>query len=178
MTLDRAPLIEPPHPASLDEETLMRDVRIGRSRSGGPGGQHRNQTETRIELTHEPTGVTGAAGERRSARENRPVALRRLRLNLALDVRTPVPLGEIGSDLWRSRRAAGKLKVNENHWDYPALLAEALDVVVAMGLDVRKPALRLEVTQSQLIKLIAKHPAALAALNDARAARAMGTLRA
>lgn len=175
--LDQAPLLPPPHPASLDEDTLMRDVEVRRSRSGGPGGQHRNRVETRVELLHKPTEVEAHAGERRSVRENRPVAIRRLRLALALAIRAPVPLGEIGSPLWRSRRRKNQISVNESHWDYPALLAEALDVVVATGLDTRKAALRLEVSGSQLLKLIAKHPPALVALNEARTERGKRALR-
>ncbi|MFM9957715.1 MAG: peptide chain release factor family protein [Phycisphaerales bacterium] len=76
---------------------------MGKSRSRGPGGQHRNKVETGVELLHEPTGVEAQATERRSVTENRREALWRLRLALAVRVRTPVGAGEIGSGLWRSR---------------------------------------------------------------------------
>ena len=49
---------------------------------GGPGGQHRNKTESAVRLVHRPTGVTVTATERRSQLQNRAAALGRLRERL------------------------------------------------------------------------------------------------
>jgi hypothetical protein len=46
---------------------------------------------TLITLIHRPTGHQSHAGERRSQKENKSVALRRLRLTLAVHVRTAAP---------------------------------------------------------------------------------------
>jgi protein subunit release factor B len=51
--------------------------------ASGPGGQHRNKTESGVRLTHRPTGVTVSATERRSQAQNRGAALERLRERLA-----------------------------------------------------------------------------------------------
>ncbi|GEJ59003.1 peptide chain release factor family protein [Anaeromyxobacter diazotrophicus] len=51
--------------------------------AGGPGGQHRNKTESGVRLTHRGTGVTVTATERRSQAQNRGAALERLRERLA-----------------------------------------------------------------------------------------------
>jgi protein subunit release factor A len=51
--------------------------------ASGPGGQHRNKTESGVRLTHVPTGVTVTATERRSQSQNRGEALARLRERLA-----------------------------------------------------------------------------------------------
>jgi ribosome-associated protein len=50
--------------------------------AGGPGGQHRNKTESGVRLTHPPTGITVTATERRSQLQNRGAALERLRARL------------------------------------------------------------------------------------------------
>ncbi|GIW73523.1 MAG: hypothetical protein KatS3mg103_0045 [Phycisphaerales bacterium] len=84
--------------------------------------------------------------------------MRRLRLALATSVRLGVPAGEIRSELWRSRTAQGRIAVNPAHRDFPALLAEALDVLFAARLDVRRAATRLGVSPTQLVRLVAKHP--------------------
>lgn len=174
-----APITVPrPHPASLDAEALLRSCEIGKGRSGGPGGQHRNKVETLVTIHHLPTGLEAHAGERRSAEENRRRALFRLRLRLAVEARAPVPLGEVRSDLWMSRcDRRGRLACNPEHDDYPAMLAEALDVIWACALDVKKASLRLCCTPSQLVGLIADHHAARAHLNQARADAGLGALR-
>jgi hypothetical protein len=167
-----------PHPASLDEAELLADCDLSKGRSSGPGGQHRNKVESLVRLHHTPSGVDAHAGERRSASENRSVAIFRLRLALAVLVRTHVPIGDIRSDLWKSRcTREGKLPVNPEHKDYPAMLAEALDVVWSTGLDPKKAALRLTCSMSQLVKLIKDHPPALVALNEARAEAGEHALR-
>lgn len=170
----------PPHPAALDDAALLAGCRVDRGRSGGPGGQNRNKVETHITLTHKPTGVSGQAGERRSQEENRRVALRRLRLVLACEVRMPVPEGDIRTPLWRIRSKDRKIACNPRHKDYPALLAEAMDVLAACNWDPGKGAAstRLMVSSSQLIKLIAEHKPALALVNAAREERGQHALRA
>lgn len=188
------------HPACQDDEALLAQCGLNKSRSRGPGGQHRNKVETGVELEHTPTGVAAQATEHRSVSDNKRVALRRLRLALAVGVRTPVPEGEIGSALWRSRvqravrepapagdpvlkalgvklradddrekgRGPGRIVVNPDHHDYPALLAEALDVIGAAGWDVKSAAARLGVSASQLVKLVKDHPPAFVRLNQER----------
>ena len=52
--------------------------------AGGPGGQHRNKTESGVRLLHRPTGVLVTATERRSQSQNRGEALERLRERLAI----------------------------------------------------------------------------------------------
>lgn len=170
-------LIAAPHPAGLDDDTIMREIILTRGRTSGPGGQHRNRVETQVTLAHNPTGLVAVAGERRSPADNQRVALRRLRLILAASCRAPVPLGEIGSDLWRSRNRGGRIAVNPSHRDYPTLLAEALDVLHAAGLDHKRAGLRLDVSPSQLMKLIAKDLPTLDALNRAREARGLHSIR-
>ncbi len=182
-----------PHPACLEDDDLLEQCQVRRGRSGGPGGQHRNKVETEITLIHQPTGIVAQAGERRSQIENKRMAVRRLRLLLATEHRSghsrtpPVAaaarrtldeiLGPSGSTLWRSRRSGRSIVCSPEHWDYPALLAEALDVIAGADWSAAAAAERLEVSTSQLIKLVKDHPPALEAWNKARKAAGQGVLR-
>ena len=165
------------HPACLDEATLLAQCTLGRGRSSGPGGQHRNKVQTLVLLTHTPTGIEAHAGERRSGRENHRVALRRLRLVLATEHREGVPAGEARTALWMSRTRGGRIALSTEHWDFPAMLAEAMDAVFACGLDHKLAALRLCVSPTQLVRMIGEHPPALARLNAERLRRGVHALK-
>lgn len=54
------------------------DVEFQRSRGSGPGGQHRNVTESCIVAIHRPTGITVKA-DMRSQHRSREIALRILK---------------------------------------------------------------------------------------------------
>lgn len=171
------PIAQWNHPACLDPEELLKQCDVLTGRAGGPGGQHRNKVETLVHLTHRATGIESHAGERRSQMENKRVALWRLRLALAVQVRSCVPIGEIGSALWRSRCRDGKIACNPEHPDFPSILAEAMDVLGAANWDPPTAALRLECSASQLVKLLRDHPASLAKMNREREDRGKRPLR-
>ena len=94
------------HPAAGSPEHLLAQCDVRRLRRSGPGGQHRNKVETAVSLRHLPTGVRAEASERRSQAQNQAVALFRLRVNLALEVRRPCGPDCVPSALWQSRWAA------------------------------------------------------------------------
>jgi len=165
------------HPASIAPDRLWADCRMRRQRRSGPGGQHRNKVETAVILRHEPTGVTAEASERRSQAENRRVAVFRLRVNLAIEVRCPVAPEDRPSPLWRSRCGGGKIAVAASHEDFPAVLAEALDVIAACEADVKAAAQVLTCTPSQLVKLLKKEPRAVTLVNRWRHDRQLHPLQ-
>lgn len=165
------------HPAGLDPDDLLKQCTTRRYKASGPGGQHRNKVETAIELTHTPTGITAAATERRSQKDNQRVALKRLRLKLAIEHRCETDAEQPPSNLWQSRVKDRRIVLSAEHTDFPTLLAESLDTLVALGHDMPKAAIALGTTSSQLIKLFQKEPAAIVNVNDDRAARGMHGLK-
>lgn len=162
------------HPACLPPEKLLVDCDERRLRRSGPGGQHRNKVETAVVLSHRPTGVAAEANERRSQQQNREVAVRRLRVRLAIEHREeakPQP-----SDLWRGRTRGGRLAINPEHTDFPSLLAEALDRIAAADWDESAAAETLGVSRTQLVKLLRIEPKALACLNKHRTEKGLKPL--
>lgn len=164
-----------PHPAAMPIEQLLRDCSAERTRRGGPGGQHRNKVETAVVLRHEPTGVRAEASERRSQAANHAQAVQRLRVRLAIEVRTKP--AETPSPCWASRVASRRLAINPDHEDFPALLAEALDVLAAGGWNVASAAEFLHISATQLVKLLKIEPQALAELNRKRLEHGQPALR-
>lgn len=171
-------LIKGPHPSTLEEEDLAAQCEASFGRTGGPGGQHRNRRDTAVRLVHGPTGVEVSAAERRSQADNRRVAIRRMRLALARRVRRRIDTNRYRpSDLWASRRQGTKLSINPKHVDYPALLAEAMDVIEARAWDIAGAAGTLGVTMSQLSRLVRHDRHAFARVNQGRVARGWHRLR-
>lgn len=164
------------HPAQLESQKLLADCEIRRQRRSGPGGQHRNKVETAIFVEHKPTGIRAEATEKRSQPKNQEHAVFRLRLNLAIEHRSESP-GKAPSELWSSRVRGGKISVNVEHSDFPALLAEALDVLSQHDWDIKKGAEQLDCSTSQLVKFLKKEARGLAELNRQRELLGLGKLR-
>ncbi len=170
--------VKPPHPAMLLDAKLLKQCTMIFGRDSGPGGQHRNKVETAVRIEHTPTGLAASGTEHRKQIQNRGEATRRLRLALAREVRTKVTSDTFRrSELWEKRRQGGKMSVNPGHRDYPALLAEALDVIVARNYDVAGSAGTLAITMSQLAKLIRHDKRAFGMVNEGRTERGMPPLK-
>ena len=69
----------------------VNDLRIDYFRGSGPGGQHRNTSETGVRITHLPSGVVVTATESRSRHQNLQRAMARMEEKLAARLRRKRP---------------------------------------------------------------------------------------
>ena len=96
---------------TLPEELkkLLQDCDVETFRGPGPGGQHRNKTESAVRMTHRPTGIVRIARDDRSQLRNRQIALERIWRALEARKRKPRPRLPTGpTKASREQRLASK----------------------------------------------------------------------
>lgn len=167
------------HPADLTPAKLLAECVVRRQRRSGPGGQHRNKVETAVVIVHQPTGIRSEATEQRSQATNRQVAIHRLRVKLAIQVRSKMDIscGCSASPLWRSRLRSQKISIARTHEDFPSLLAESLNCLSMLDFDVKECAQQLGTSSSQLVRFFKLEPEALIYVNERRTKRELKPLR-
>lgn len=163
------------------DDQLIAQCEVDRYRASGPGGQHRNKTESAVRLRHKLTGISAIGEDSRSQSENKLHAVRRLRAALALDVREPVFLdGYTPSPRLAAFVAAGtaplgaKTRLTGEYW---AAIGELLDLLVANNLEIGTSAQRLGITTGAMSKLLLHDEQVARAVNDLRRAKNMRPLR-
>ena len=159
------------------DDALVAQCEVDRYRASGPGGQHRNKTESAVRLRHKLSGVTAIGEDSRSQAENKVHAVRRLRAAIALEVREPV-LGispRLAAFVASGTAPLGaKTRQTGEYW---TAIAELLDVLVAGGLEIGATAQRLGMTTGALSKLLLHDELVARTVNDLRRARGMRPLR-
>lgn len=163
------------------DDALIAQSEVDRYRASGPGGQHRNKTESAVRLRHKLSGVTAIGEDSRSQAENKIHAVRRLRSAIALDVREPVALESYAPSRRLAAMIAGgtaplgaKTRLTPDYW---VAIAELLDLLVAGSLEIATTAQRLGITTGALSKLLLHDDQVARVVNDLRRGRQMRPLR-
>ncbi|MDR1760774.1 MAG: peptide chain release factor-like protein [Fibrobacter sp.] len=145
---------------SLDE--LIRHCKIKHFQGGGPGGQHRNKTNTGIVLIMPEYGLETKSCESRSAHENKTHALHRMRLAIALNVREPLkPLGE-----YRFPGSEGRIR--SSNFGFPQFIAEVLDIAAENNGNPKPAAEIFGLTASALNRILGQEKIVLEKLKTLR----------
>ena len=163
------------------DDALIAQCEVDRYRASGPGGQHRNKTESAVRLRHKPSGISAIGEDSRSQAENKHHAVRRLRSAIALGVREPVSLDGYAPSPRLAAVVAGgtaplgaRTRLTGEYW---AAIGERLDLLVAGELEIGATAQRLGITTGALSKLLLHDDQVARAVNDLRRARQMRPLR-
>jgi len=75
---------------AVNDDALLADCDVDTYKASGPGGQHRNKVSSAVRLRHRPTGIITHGDDSRSQHTNKRLALKRLRMQLALQIRRSV----------------------------------------------------------------------------------------
>lgn len=163
----------------LSDEVLLGQCEVDRFRASGPGGQKRNKTDSAVRLRHRPTTLVGEANESRSQHENRARALRRLRLEIAFQLRAPAAGGlEAQHPELREALSTGRWAMSPRNARYPAAIAALFDVIEASGWRLAEAAPLLGLSTSALSRALSAEDIVFRAANERRTALDLPTLHA
>lgn len=160
MSLDRDTLL------TADDLALLAACRCDTYRASGPGGQHRNTTDSAIRLSLLDSDIVVTATERRSQKQNRSKALARMRHAIALQLRQEPVLP------W-----PGHWPVSVNNAKYPSFIALILDQLSASDFQLADSASAFGVSTNQLLRVLANDPQAWTLVNRERESRGYRPLR-
>ncbi|CAM6090340.1 unnamed protein product [Calypogeia fissa] len=174
-----------PNYLAMTDKQLFAQCRMDTYRASGPGGQHRNKTDSAVRLTHIPTGLVSQAADDRSQHINRSLALTRLRQIVALEVRHTVELEGYNTPLELVRilpsgtggKRGNSQKIGPNHPDFILGMKALMDLLYATGGSVSDAGKILGITTGALSKLITSNNLLWQGVNKLRSSKGLKPLR-
>lgn len=163
----------------LSDVALLAQCEVDTYRASGPGGQKRNKTDSAVRLRHRPTALSTIGTESRSQHENKARALRRLRMAIALSLRSGLDLNTYTpSKLLRGCvSGAHRLSVGQKDYRYYHAVSEILDVLAAVNMRVSEAAESFGISTANLVSFLGKDIGLWNRVNQMRAASGLKMLR-
>ncbi len=149
---------------SASDDELLAACTMDFFKSTGKGGQKRNKTSSAVRLIHRPTGVAVTDCSERSQHRNRQAALQKLRLAIALQCRA-TPAAMPANPECGVTNAAFFLN-----------MAQLIDMFYACNGNHFQVAETLGLSASKTVKILAKEPQILNAVNTIRQSHQLGPL--
>jgi hypothetical protein len=161
-----------------DDRALLNRCDLHLYKASGPGGQHRNKVSSAVRLRHRPTGITAHADDSRSQHENKRLAMRRLRMKIACQLRRPLdPVDPVvppvvSQCLFTPRREGGhrqrRLEIGRRDSRFWPVAAFLLDLLNACEGRLADAAERLEITTGNLAAIFKSESHLLNAAQEIR----------
>ncbi len=146
------------------DEQIMLCCRFEPFKGSGRGGQKRNKTSSAVRLTHLPTAIAVTDCSGRSQHHNRHAAIKKLRLQLALELRCEPKIPE-------------RLDTSLNSFDYPLFLARIIDIFHTLNYELKPTADFIGISSAKLVKTIARDPQLWQYINQCRQANELPPLK-
>ncbi len=140
-----------------DDTKLLNQCRIESFRASGPGGQHRNTTDTAVRITLNNSNISTYATTHRSQHQNKKEALKKLRLEIALCIR------DENAPSWSDTWSIGKKDKR-----YPFFIATILDAFLAAEWKISVAAIILNISTGKLNKILSSNSHLMKKINQER----------
>ena len=151
---------------NMTDQNLLDRCRCESFRASGPGGQHRNTTDSAVRLTLKGTTINAYSASSRSQHKNKAEALKKLRFEIAFTLRSETE--SIWSDSW---------KIGKNDRRYPLFIAQILDALTLSDYRVSDAARALQISTGKLIRILSTNPQLWKRVNENRIQRQLKPLK-
>lgn len=136
----------------------------------GPGGQHRNKTNTGVQLNLREYNLEIKSCEGRSAKENKTHALHKMQMAIALNVRETPPDTEMPFP-------GSNGHIQPSNPQFPIFVAHVFDRMAQKNGDTKEAAQAFGLTPSALVKILRQNKACAEKLQGQRIAGGKSRLK-